>query len=405
MALTAAAQPYVDGWVAAQPARVAVSVPHSAASRQPPAIHPAVARIVAPGRGSVSYGSGTLVYADDQRGVVITNWHVVNEAAAPISVHFPDGFYSLGTVQAADRDWDLAAIVIRKPNVQPVPLAAAAPRPGEVLTIAGYGPGTYRAASGLCTQYVAPGTTFPYEMVEVAVSARQGDSGGPIFNGRGELAGVLFGEGGGRTSGSYCGRVRWFLSSVVPIGTPSTLPGGQTGVALAGGDRPPAQCPIVCRTRWQLARGRGKHGRSRRPARSVPAAARSNLGRRGRRADLRQHRQAVWQRSLQGRNRSAGGGRSDRGQHASLRDTAGRTDPHLARHCRRYPVSTGQDHPGRRRRVGDCLARFALSQPRTPGGKIGRRPLAAKARAAHFFALKTCELEPSSCEFFQFARS
>ena len=48
-------------------------------------------------------------------------------------------------------------------------------------------------------------------MVEVAVSARQGDSGGPIFNSRGELAGVLFGEGHGRTSGSYCGRVRWFL--------------------------------------------------------------------------------------------------------------------------------------------------------------------------------------------------
>jgi hypothetical protein len=57
---------------------------------------------------------------------------------------------------------------------------------------------------------------FPFEMVEVAVSARQGDSGGPIFNSKGELAGVLFGEGNGRTSGSYCGRVRWFLSTMVP---------------------------------------------------------------------------------------------------------------------------------------------------------------------------------------------
>ena len=226
---------------------VAVQAPPQVAARpqvarpQTPTIHPAVARIVAPGQSSISYGSGTLVYADDQRGVVITNWHVVNEATGPISVHFPDGFYSLGTVQAADRDWDLAAITIRRPNVQPVPLAASAPRPGEVLTIAGYGSGTYRAASGLCTQYVAPGTTFPYEMVEVAVSARQGDSGGPIFNSRGELAGVLFGEGGGRTSGSYCGRVRWFLSSVVPIGTPSTLPGGQSGVALAAANRQPSR--------------------------------------------------------------------------------------------------------------------------------------------------------------------
>ncbi len=179
-------------------------------------IHPSVARVVAPGNGSVSYGSGTLIYAKDGLGLVITNWHVVNEATGPISVHFPDGFYSLGTVQNVDRDWDLAVIAVRKPNAAPVPIANEPPRQGEILTIAGYGAGDYRAASGPCTQYVAPGLEFPYEMVEVAVSARQGDSGGPIFNQRGELAGVLFGEGNGRTSGSYCGRVRWFLTSVVP---------------------------------------------------------------------------------------------------------------------------------------------------------------------------------------------
>lgn len=179
-------------------------------------VHPAVARIVAPGDGSISYGSGTLVWADDRQGLVVTNWHVINEVTGPISVHFPDGFYSLGTVRNVDRDWDLALIAIRKPSASPVSLADRAPQPGEILTIAGYGSGHYRAASGVCTQYVAPGLQFPYEMVEVAVSARQGDSGGPMFNSRGQLAGVLFGEGQGRTSGSYCGRVRWFLSSVVP---------------------------------------------------------------------------------------------------------------------------------------------------------------------------------------------
>jgi S1-C subfamily serine protease len=181
-----------------------------------PNIHPAVARIVAPGDGSISYGSGTLVHAAGDYGIVMTNWHVVNEATGPISVHFPDGFYSLATVQNVDKDWDLAALAIRRPHATPVPLASEPPRPGEMLTIAGYGSGTYRSASGACTQYVAPGLEFPYEMVEVAVSARQGDSGGPIFNARGELAGVLFGEGHGRTSGSYCGRVRWFLTSVTP---------------------------------------------------------------------------------------------------------------------------------------------------------------------------------------------
>jgi len=230
------------------PASLAPASPFAAAGaavtpRAPAHIHPAVARIVAPGNGSISYGSGTLVYCDAQYGVVITNWHVVNELSGNLSVHFPDGFYSLGTILRADRDWDLAAILIRRPHVEPVPIAPEAPRPGEVLTIAGYGAGSYRAASGRCTQYVAPGTTFPYEMVEVAVTARQGDSGGPIFNMRGELAGVLFGEGQGRTSGSYCGRVRWFLSAVVPSNTASQQMIAQTPATNAAPE--PSRAPAA----------------------------------------------------------------------------------------------------------------------------------------------------------------
>jgi hypothetical protein len=99
--------------------------------------------------------------------------------------------------------------------VAPVRLAAAAPQVGESLTIAGYGGGTYRAAAGPCTQYLAPSVQHPQELVELAASARQGDSGGPIFNARGELAGVLFGEAGGRTTGAYCGRVHSFLALAV----------------------------------------------------------------------------------------------------------------------------------------------------------------------------------------------
>jgi hypothetical protein len=53
-------------------------------------------------------------------------------------------------------------------------------------------------------------------MVEVSAQARQGDSGGPILNERGELAGVLFGAGFGTTSGSYAGRVKQFLIGVAP---------------------------------------------------------------------------------------------------------------------------------------------------------------------------------------------
>lgn len=184
--------------------------------------HPAVVRVIVPERGATSYGSGTLVDVQGEHGLVVTNWHVVSDAVSPPTVLFADGFRSLAQVVKADRDWDLAALVIWRPSVEPVPVATEPPRPGELLAIAGYGQGPYRLASGRCTNYLAPNTRLPREMVELAAAARQGDSGGPIFNRRGELAGVLWGEGSGYTMGSYCGRVRRFLSTVVPHGDPPT---------------------------------------------------------------------------------------------------------------------------------------------------------------------------------------
>jgi hypothetical protein len=199
--------------------------------------HPAVVRIVAPEGLATSYGSGTLVDVRGDYALVLTNWHVVSDAKGTIEVVFPDGFRSAAKVVSTDRTWDLAALAIWKPNVAPVPLATQPPKPGEPLSIAGYGSGSYRMASGYCTQYVAPGMNHPYEMVELSAAARQGDSGGPIFNSRGELCGVLFGSSFGTTSGSYCGRVSSFMASVVPksnLGDPSYLASMRDGSKVGG---------------------------------------------------------------------------------------------------------------------------------------------------------------------------
>jgi hypothetical protein len=115
-----------------------------------------------------------------------------------------------------DADWDLAALVIWRPSVPPVTLADSAPRPGDPLTICGYGQGRYRAITGSCTQYYSPKENLPQQMVELDVEARQGDSGGPIFNQNGQLAGVLFGAGQGTTLGSFGGRVQSFLATLAP---------------------------------------------------------------------------------------------------------------------------------------------------------------------------------------------
>ncbi|MGQ9761411.1 MAG: S1 family peptidase [Thermogutta sp.] len=173
--------------------------------------HPAVVRIFALDTRGASLGTGTLVAVSTYHGLVITNWHVVRDAKGSVLVQFADGFASPATILKVDRDWDLAALAIWRPRAKPVPIAVDPPRPGEILTIAGYGQGDYRISYGPCTQYLAPHPHLPAEFVELRATARQGDSGGPIFNSRGELAGVLFGSGFRETMGAYCGRVRSFL--------------------------------------------------------------------------------------------------------------------------------------------------------------------------------------------------
>lgn len=183
--------------------------------------HPAVVRVVTQDADGNSLGSGTLVDVRDQFGLVVTNWHVIRDAVGAVEVIFADGFRSSARVVKVDRDWDLAALLIWRPHVAPVRIAARPPMPGDVLSIAGYGPGSYRTVSGRCTQYMAPSDHHPFEIVELSVAARQGDSGGPILNASGELAGVLFGSDGGTTSGSYAGRVRLFLADAWPGGAAS----------------------------------------------------------------------------------------------------------------------------------------------------------------------------------------
>lgn len=179
--------------------------------------HPSVVRIIVhEGQGRMSLGSGTLVDVRGQHALVLTNWHVVCEARGPVQVVFPDGFRTGASVLLTDRDWDLAALAIWRPQALPVTLASRVPQPGDPLSIAGYGSGDYRAAAGRCVQYLSPGGNHPFELIELSTAARQGDSGGPIFNARGELAGVLFGSALGRTSGSHSGRVRQFLARVQP---------------------------------------------------------------------------------------------------------------------------------------------------------------------------------------------
>lgn len=178
--------------------------------------HPAVCRVAVQERDGQAFGSGTLIDARDGYGLVVTNWHVVRDATGKIEVRFPSGFKSEARPLKLDETWDLAALVVWRPPTEPAPLSPRPPQPGDRLTICGYGGGDYLAQTGRCTDYYSPEVGQPQELVELNVEARQGDSGGPIFNSRGELAGVLFGAAQGSTLGSFGGRVQTFLATLAP---------------------------------------------------------------------------------------------------------------------------------------------------------------------------------------------
>lgn len=182
--------------------------------------HPAVVRVVqiAPS-GNRCYGSGTLVHKDTRQGIVLTCAHLFREEAGDVAVTFPGGRPLEAELVAIDPAWDLAALRIAAPRANPVTVAADHPKPGDRLQSCGYGSdGRYWCNQGSTLGYARTATTATYETLELTGRARDGDSGGPVFNERGELAAVLWGTDGRIVGGTYCGRVRRFLARILSLG-------------------------------------------------------------------------------------------------------------------------------------------------------------------------------------------
>lgn len=189
------------------------TIPDPPAAVVPGKPRPAVARVTAADGPSRASGSGVLVRSGTG-SVVLTNWHVVRSHRDGITVSWPDGSSGPARVVAWDDAWDLAALSVSSPPAAPVAVAAAAPAIGERLTIAGYGQGKYLEQTGAVTDFLSPTRHHPRQFVEMRAAARQGDSGGPMFNEAGELAGVLWGQREGLTCGSCSTRVAAFLAGL-----------------------------------------------------------------------------------------------------------------------------------------------------------------------------------------------
>ena len=146
-------------------------------------------RIVGFGNSALHSGSG-VACAD---GVTITNRHVV-EGSAAITVAPHEGPVAFGPVELSPQA-DLAIVRTQLRTGESVRLAVHDPVAGEALTIAGYPVG------GVALE-VSPAKVIDYvsgryrderaTVMRVSLNPQPGMSGGPVFDARGRLAGIVY---------------------------------------------------------------------------------------------------------------------------------------------------------------------------------------------------------------------
>ena len=197
-------------------------------------------------------GSGALVRWNG-RVVVLTARHVV-EAAGRIVVELSTGKRQEARVLKIDAVWDCAVLELsgRPEGVSPAEVElgqAAMQQAGNRLESCGYGPdGRLACNSGLFLGYQRCGQRpqGPDDWMILSGHARQGDSGGPVFNERGRLVGVLWGTDGEEVVAVQAGRLHVLLDAAVPAtGTGVQGPGSRDNTVTLQAPSPECRATTV----------------------------------------------------------------------------------------------------------------------------------------------------------------
>ncbi|MEQ8497696.1 MAG: DegQ family serine endoprotease [Gammaproteobacteria bacterium] len=142
-------------------------------------------------RKTQSLGSGVII--DAERGLVLTNNHVIENADA-ITVNLRDGRDLDAELVGADPDTDVAVVRIPAEQLTAVPLADSdALRVGDFVVAIGnpFGLGQ-TVTSGIISALARSGLgiTGYEDLIQTDASINPGNSGGALVNLRGELVGI-----------------------------------------------------------------------------------------------------------------------------------------------------------------------------------------------------------------------
>lgn len=176
-------------------------------------------------RRVVEKGSGAFVADSLGTRYVLTAAHIFRDGRGQISAQTLDGRIFAASLVLASEECDVALLrVDASQEVPALTISASWPRQGETVWRAGFGPDeTLQELAGSVEGYVKTDRYSTYETLKIDGPARQGDSGGPVYNASGEIVGVVWGTDGSDAYATYCGRVLKTLCDYSSTFAPNAL--------------------------------------------------------------------------------------------------------------------------------------------------------------------------------------
>ncbi|MBQ2790210.1 MAG: trypsin-like peptidase domain-containing protein [Thermoguttaceae bacterium] len=173
-------------------------------------------------RRVVEKGSGAIVADSSGTRYVLTAAHIFRDGRGQITAQTLYGRIFAATLVLASEECDVALLrVDESTDVPALTISASWPRQGEIVWRAGFGPNEkLKELAGVVKGYVKTDRYAAYETLKIDGPARQGDSGGPVYNASGEIVGVVWGTDGADAYATYCGRVLKTLCDYSPAFAP-----------------------------------------------------------------------------------------------------------------------------------------------------------------------------------------
>ncbi|MBQ1278692.1 MAG: trypsin-like peptidase domain-containing protein [Thermoguttaceae bacterium] len=176
-------------------------------------------------RRVVEKGSGAIVADSLGTRYVLTAAHIFRDGRGQITAQSLDGRIFPARLILASEECDVALLrVDLARDVPALAISSSWPRQGETVWRAGFGPDEkLQELAGVVKGYVKTDRYATYETLKIDGPARQGDSGGPVYNASGEIVGVVWGTDGSDAYATYCGRVLKTLCDYSPSFAPDAM--------------------------------------------------------------------------------------------------------------------------------------------------------------------------------------